>query len=324
MIDITAVMALVMKAIASSGKTPDAYTKSETDTLLSAKADLTDGKVPAAQLPSYVDDVLEYANTAAFPVVGESGKIYVAQDTNKTYRWGGSAYAEISESLALGETASTAYAGDKGKANADAITAIKDGLTIDSFSDVETALSGKADTSSLATVATSGSYNDLTNKPTIPAAQVQANWTQTTTTEPDYIKNKPTLGTASEKDVPSSGNATNSQVVLGSDTRLSDARTPTSHTHTKSEITDFPTLATVATSGSYNDLSNKPTIPDAQVNSNWNATSGVARILNKPTLGAAASRGVDTTATSGSTNLITSDGVYTIVGNINTVLESVL
>lgn len=77
-------------------------------------------------------------------------------------------------------------------------------------------------------------------------------------------------------------------------------------------------------SGSYNDLTNKPTIPAAQVSSDWNASSGVTQILNKPTLGAAASRGVDTTATDGSTNLITSGGVYTIVGNINTVLESVL
>jgi hypothetical protein len=50
-------------------------------------------------------------------------------------------------------------------------------------------------------------------------------------------------------------------VVLTGDPRLSDARTPTAHTHTKSQITDFPTLATVATSGSYADLSNKPTIP---------------------------------------------------------------
>lgn len=56
------------------------------------------GKVPASQLPSYVDDVLEYANFAAFPITGESGKIYVAQDANKTYRWGGSAYVEISAS----------------------------------------------------------------------------------------------------------------------------------------------------------------------------------------------------------------------------------
>lgn len=107
------------------------------------------GKVPSAQLPSYVDDVLEYASLSAFPVTGETGKIYVALDTNKTYRWSGSAYVEISESLALGETSSTAYAGNKGKANADAIAAIKDGQSIDSFADVETALVGKADTSDI-------------------------------------------------------------------------------------------------------------------------------------------------------------------------------
>lgn len=74
-----------------------------------------DGKVPAAQLPSYVDDVLEYANAAAFPASGEAGKIYVVQDTNKVYRWSGSAYVVISETLALGETSSTAYRGDRGK-----------------------------------------------------------------------------------------------------------------------------------------------------------------------------------------------------------------
>lgn len=73
------------------------------------------GKVPAAQLPAYVDDVLEYATASAFPVAGEAGKIYVALDTNLTYRWSGSGYVEISASLALGETASTAYRGDRGK-----------------------------------------------------------------------------------------------------------------------------------------------------------------------------------------------------------------
>lgn len=56
------------------------------------------GKVASAQLPSFVDDVLEYANVAAFPATGATGIIYVALDTNKTYRWGGSAYAEISAS----------------------------------------------------------------------------------------------------------------------------------------------------------------------------------------------------------------------------------
>lgn len=74
------------------------------------------GQVPASQLPSFVDDVLEYASKSAFPARGETGKIYVALDTNLTWRWSGSAYVEISKSLALGETASTAYPGDKGKA----------------------------------------------------------------------------------------------------------------------------------------------------------------------------------------------------------------
>lgn len=74
------------------------------------------GKVPSAQLPSYVDDVLEYDDKSSFPQTGETGKIYIAKDTNKTYRWSGSAYTEISASLALGETSSTAYRGDRGKA----------------------------------------------------------------------------------------------------------------------------------------------------------------------------------------------------------------
>lgn len=73
------------------------------------------GKVPSSQLPSFVDDVLEYDKQSSFPTTGEAGKIYIAQDTNKTYRWSGSAYVEISASLALGETSSTAYRGDRGK-----------------------------------------------------------------------------------------------------------------------------------------------------------------------------------------------------------------
>lgn len=74
------------------------------------------GKVPSTQLPSYVDDVLEYNYNTDFPSVGETGKIYIATSTNKTYRWSGSAYVEISASLALGTTSSTAFRGDYGKA----------------------------------------------------------------------------------------------------------------------------------------------------------------------------------------------------------------
>lgn len=72
------------------------------------------GKIPEANLPSYVDDVLEYNSKSKFPTSGETGKIYVDISTNLTYRWGGSAYVEISPSLALGETSGTAYRGDYG------------------------------------------------------------------------------------------------------------------------------------------------------------------------------------------------------------------
>lgn len=70
-----------------------------TQSALDAKADLVGGKVPAGQLPSFVDDVEEYANLAAFPGTGEAGKMYIALDTNKIYRWATTVYVEISENL---------------------------------------------------------------------------------------------------------------------------------------------------------------------------------------------------------------------------------
>ena len=72
------------------------------------------GILPSNILPSYVDDVLEYATKSAFPNPGTEGKIYVDNSTNLTYRWGGSTYVEISPSLALGETEHTAFRGDHG------------------------------------------------------------------------------------------------------------------------------------------------------------------------------------------------------------------
>ena len=74
------------------------------------------GHIPASMLPSYVDDVIEVANYDALPNTGESGKIYVSLDNGKTYRWGGTNYVEISASLTLGETDSTAFAGNRGLA----------------------------------------------------------------------------------------------------------------------------------------------------------------------------------------------------------------
>mgnify|MGYP001074366046 CR=1 FL=1 len=112
------------------------------------------GKVPAAQLPSYVDDVLEYSAKSNFPATGETGKIYVSTNDNKTYRWSGSAYVEISASIALGETASTAYPGNKGK--------------------------------------TAYDHSQAAHAPANAEQNVQADWSVTDTSSDAYIKGKPT------------------------------------------------------------------------------------------------------------------------------------
>ena len=100
----------------------DALSKSDAGSPGGAVILNSQGLIDSNFLPSYVDDVLEYDSLQAFPLTGESGKIYIAKDTNKTYRWSGSGYAEISSSLALGETSTTAYRGDRGKAAYDHAT----------------------------------------------------------------------------------------------------------------------------------------------------------------------------------------------------------
>lgn len=118
------------------------------------------------------------------------------------------------------------------------------------------------------TVATSGSYTDLANKPTIPAAQVQPDWSAGSGL--GAILNKPTIGTAAAQNVTAFATAAQGAKA---DTAVQPGA-----------------LSTVATSGSYADLSNKPTIPAAQVQTDWNASSGLTSIANKPTLGTAAAQ----------------------------------
>ena len=113
------------------------YTESEINTKLNSKLNTSlkgsanglaeldaNGKVPSSQLPSFVDDIIEgYLSGGKFykesahttEITGETGKIYIDLATNKTYRWSGSAFVVVSETLALGETSSTAYRGDRGK-----------------------------------------------------------------------------------------------------------------------------------------------------------------------------------------------------------------
>lgn len=144
------------------GRLKDYAKKEEVKSDLASKADLVGGKVPAAQLPAFVDDVLEYDAVSAFPATGESGKIYVAKDTDLAYRWGGTRYVEISPSLALGETATTAYPGDRGKAAAEKADAAYSAA--ESLSDGVISLAG-----------TIGTHIRDTNNPhSVTAAQVGA------------------------------------------------------------------------------------------------------------------------------------------------------
>jgi hypothetical protein len=129
---------------------------------------------------------------------------------------------------------------------------------------------------SLATVATTGSYADLTNKPSIPSAQVNSDWSATTGIS--RILNKPALAT-----VATSGAYTD---LTG---RPSLAAVATTGAY--ADLTGRPSLTTVATTGSYTDLTNKPSIPVAQVNADWTAVSGISQILNKPTFTAVAISG---------------------------------
>ena len=160
-------------------------------------------------------------------------------------------------------------------------------------------------TPDLAPVATTGSYNDLSNKPTIPAAQVNADWDASSGVA--QIMNKPSFKD-SIGDYLTANNfidqttldgrhylTSDSSVITNLQTAVADIQNLnpqknvqsdwTQNDNTKDDyIKNKPTLSTVATSGSYNDLENKPTIPAAQVNADWKATSGVAQILNKPNI----------------------------------------
>ena len=204
------------------------------------------GKVAATFLPSYVDDVLEYANKASFPTSGEEGKIYVAKDTNKSYRWSGSSYIELSTY----DTATQSASGLMSAADKTKLDGIATGAT-------KTDAPVNADWN-----ATSG-LAQILNKPTIPAAQVNADWNATSGVA--QILNKPTIPAAQ---VNADWNATSGVAQILN----------------KPTIPAAPVNADWDATSGLAQILNKPTIPAAQVNADWNAASGVAQILNKPTI----------------------------------------
>ena len=124
------------------------------------------GKIPSAQLPSYVDDVVEYANLAAFPGTGSSGILYIALDTNKQYRWAGSTYQQITSG------AVDSVAGKTGVITLDTndINGLSTALSgkaasthshvIGDITGLQTALDAKASASALSTLSTNVGATD--------------------------------------------------------------------------------------------------------------------------------------------------------------------
>ena len=142
------------------------------------------GIINTSQLPSYVDDVLEYTAKSSFPTTGETGKIYVDTSTNLTWRWSGTQYVEISPSLALGETSSTAYRGDRGKTAYDhtSLTNNPHGVTksqVGLGSVVNTGDSATPVSGGTTKFTTGGAYTELNKKADKSSAVTDVAWDTT-------------------------------------------------------------------------------------------------------------------------------------------------
>ena len=262
------------------------------------------GKVPSSQLPSYVDDVLEYDTKSDFPTTGEGGKIYVDKSNNTSWRWSGSAYTQIKGDLTIGTTSGTAADGKvvndhiNNTSNPHGVTKAQVGLgSVVNTGDSATPVSGGT-----TKFTTGGAYTELAKK--VDKVSGKGLSTNDYTTDE---KNK-LSGIASGAEV--NQNAfSNVGVKVGNTTTMvaADAKTDTvtliqgsNVTLTADTTNDTITIAAKDTtysskaaasggsdvslvttgekytwnnksnfSGSYNDLTNKPTIPSAANNGTY-------------------------------------------------------
>ena len=203
------------------------------------------GTIAAANLPSYVDDVLEYASISKFPTTGESGKIYTALDTNKIYRWSGSAYIVISETIALGTTHSSAGYGDESRAaynhstktsgNPHHVTKADVGLgSVDNTAD-------SAKSVKYATSAGSVAWSNVSGKPSsMPASDVYS-WAKQPS-KPSYTASEVGAAPASHSHsyLPLSGGTMSGRILRGAGGSWISARN------------NAIAFGTTANSGSYN------------------------------------------------------------------------
>ena len=214
------------------------------------------GTIAAANLPSYVDDVLEYASISKFPTTGESGKIYTALDTNKIYRWSGSAYIVISETIALGTTHSSAGYGDESRAaynhstktsgNPHHVTKADVGLgSVDNTAD-------SAKSVKYATSAGSVAWSNVSGKPSsMPASDVYS-WAKQPS-KPSYTASEVGAAPASHSHsyLPLSGGTMSGRILRGAGGSWISARN------------NAIAFGTAANSGSYNPVVGQKTTKGA-------------------------------------------------------------
>ena len=298
------------------------------------------GRVPSSQLPSYVDDIIEgYLYNEVFyedqehehAITGEGGKIYVDLTTNTSWRWGGSAYTQVSESLALGETEGTAYEGSKGKALKDAFDLHESSAAIHITAAERAAWNDASDNShthSNKSTLDKITDTDVTNwidasnaKHTHANAGILegltdtsiSNWNDAASkahehTNGDILNgitdssfhshnNKSVLDNISSDDITNWNDASNAKHTHSNKDILDGIVDSSFHTHENKGILDGINDASIAAweNGEEN------------VNADWNATSGDASILNRPTLGSAATKDF-TTAIESSTGALATDG----------------
>jgi hypothetical protein len=191
--DITYPIVYLAKAVAASATTNDVYTEINFTVTTTQSITLT------AQKPVYIKGTLD---GKLFTPISTAPLTQTVPTTADGYHYMYLGYGYTTTAIRL-QTNHPIYAYKNGKFG----QIVNDALSVNGY-----------------TVATSVPSGAL-------FTDTQSNWNETTTTSKAYIQNKPTLGTASAKDVPSSGNASTTQVVMGNDTRLSDSRTPSSHTH---------------------------------------------------------------------------------------------
>ena len=264
------------------------------------------GKVPSSQLPSFVDDVIEgYYYQGAFYVESshttlitpETGKIYVNLTDDKTYRWGGSAYVVISESLALGETSSTAYRGDRGKTAYDHSQLQGTGI----YSTTNPHALSKQDIG-LGNVPNVTTDNQT---PTVTEASSLTNLAENDTLKTIVGKVKKAIGSliAHLNNTSNPHTVTKSQVGLGDVVNTGDSATPVSGGTTK-----------FTTGGAYTELAKKV---NTTVKVNGHALSGDVTVTKSDvSLGNVVNTGDSATAVNGGDSKFTTGGAYRLLTSL--------